>query len=93
MKTTRRLLLGVGLDNDDGHIRLTRGENFYIIGGSEKTHEVMQGKFIRFSEKLKSKGKRLEQLKEDEFLALAEECDMNVIVTNDVDWSDIEEGE
>ncbi len=89
---TKRLLLGVGLDNEDGHVRLTHGDNFYIIGGSEETHEIIQEKFIRFSEKLKGKGKRLEQLRKEEFLELADECDMNVIVTDDVDWSDAEGG-
>ena len=91
MESIKRLLLGIGLDNEDGHVRLTHGENFYIIGGSEETHEVMQEKFIRFNEKLKSKGKRLEQLRKDEFFELADECDMNIIVTDDVDWSDAEE--
>jgi len=28
-------LLGVGLDNADGHKRITTGERFAIVGGSE----------------------------------------------------------
>ncbi len=29
------MLLGVGLDNRDGHQRITRGDNFCLVGGSE----------------------------------------------------------
>ena len=34
--------LGVGLDNEDGHTRLTRGDNFVLYGGSDETHGRMQ---------------------------------------------------
>ena len=29
------LMLGLGLDNQDGHKRVTKGDNFYLVGGSE----------------------------------------------------------
>jgi len=32
-------LLGVGLDNTDGHKRITQGDKFAIVGGSSETHE------------------------------------------------------
>jgi len=51
--------LGVGLDNQDGHQRLTRAENFTLVGGSEETHEHMQEVSIRFNESLEQRGKRL----------------------------------
>jgi len=51
-------LLGVGLDSD-GHKRVTRGEEFLLVGGSEETHEVMQEHAIRLSEELEKSGKRL----------------------------------
>jgi hypothetical protein len=73
-------LLGVGLDNDDDHVRVTRGECFHLVGGSESTHEVMQEKCIKFSEKLSDRGKDLSELERQEFLDLAGECEMNVIV-------------
>ena len=77
----KAMLLGIGLDNDDGHIRATRGENFRIVGGSADTHEAMQEKCIKFNEKLKDKGKHLEQLQNQEFLDIAAECEMNVVVS------------
>ncbi len=53
-------LLGVGLDNDDGHKRLTRGEKFFIAGGSRDTHEKMTETVVKTFEDLKSRGKNLE---------------------------------
>jgi methylase of polypeptide subunit release factors len=73
-------LLGVGLDNDDGQVRLTRGKNFELVGGSEQTHASMQEKCIKFNEKLDAKGKALESLERQEFLDMAAECRMNVVV-------------
>ena len=73
-------LLGVGLDNEDGQVRLTKGENFKLVGGSHETHQQMQEKCIKFNEKLGSRGKELGQLERKEFLDLAGECDMNVVL-------------
>ncbi len=72
-------LFGIGLDGDDEHIRITRGENFSLIGGSKDTHEEMQEKAIKFNEKLKSKGKTLDKVSREEFLDLAHEVGMKVL--------------
>jgi len=60
--------LGVGLDNKDGHQRLTRSEDFLLIGGSAETHERMQDTAIRFGEALRRKGKTLREASADEAL-------------------------
>ena len=78
-RQSERKLLGVGLDTDDGPTRITRADSFHLVGGSKETHERMQEKCIRFSEKLASRGKSLEQLECKEFLDLAGQCDMNVV--------------
>ena len=52
--------VGLGLDNKDDHQSITNCEHFYLVGGSEETHERMQDTAIRFSESLEKKGKRLE---------------------------------
>jgi len=72
-------LLGVGLDAADEQVRITRGENFYLVGGSQNTHEAMQEKCLKFNEKLDDKGKQLENLEHREFLDIAAECNMNVV--------------
>ena len=53
-------LVGVAFDNEDGHTRLTRGENFFLVGGSHKTHAVMQETAVKINEHLDRRGKRLE---------------------------------
>jgi hypothetical protein len=63
----KKLLLGLGLDSKDGHIRMTKGENFRLVGGSEETHEMMQEKAIKFNEQLDKRHKRLEDIDDREF--------------------------
>ena len=53
-------LLGVAFDNDDGHTRLTRGDYFVLVGGSQETHAVMQETALKINEHLDRQGKRLE---------------------------------
>jgi hypothetical protein len=62
--------LGVGLDNQDGHQRLTRTENFLLVGGSAETHERMQDTAIRFGEALQKRGKTLPETSAEEALDL-----------------------
>lgn len=59
-------LLGLGLDNDDGHKRITAAEQFTIVGGSEGTHERMTETVVRTFEELKSRGKRLQSVEPQE---------------------------
>jgi hypothetical protein len=66
----KALMLGVGLDSD-GHKRLTKGDNFVLVGGTSETHEVMTEKVIKINEKLAAKGKRLEDVSRDEFEDIA----------------------
>ncbi len=65
--------VGVGLDNTDGHQRLTESEHFLIVGGSDETHERMQDTAIRFAEALDKRGKRLEETPIEEVLDLLRE--------------------
>lgn len=68
----RRILLGLGLDRPDGELlRITRGENFHLIGGSKPTHEGMQEVCIRFNEEARRRLKTLDELSADEFLEIA----------------------
>jgi hypothetical protein len=62
--------LGVGLDNQDEHQRLTRSEHFLLVGGSQETHERMQDTAIRFGEALEQRGKTLKETEPQEALDL-----------------------
>ena len=53
-------LLGVGLDNDDGHKRITSAEQFTLVGGSEETHGRMTETAVKTFETLKRRGKSLQ---------------------------------
>ncbi|PTY02698.1 hypothetical protein DB347_23590 [Opitutaceae bacterium EW11] len=55
-------LLGVGLDNSDGHKRLTTGEKFAIVGGSEETHGRMTETVVKTFEHLKKRGKDISEI-------------------------------
>ena len=59
-------LLGIGLDNEDGHKRLTRAGKFSVVGGSEETHERMTETLIKTFEDLKTRGKELEDTETEE---------------------------
>jgi hypothetical protein len=56
-------LLGLGLDNDDGHKRITTGDQFAIYGGSAETHERMTETVVKTFEELKQRGKHLNEVR------------------------------
>ncbi len=66
-------LLGIGLDNDDGHARLTRGKNFALVGGSHETHLRMQETAVKINEHLDNRGKRLEDVSVSELREICHE--------------------
>lgn len=66
-------LLGLGLDGDDGHTRLTRGKNFVLYGGSQETHAKMQETAIKINERLDRRGKQLEDVSPREMIEIYRE--------------------
>ena len=68
------MLLGMGFDHADGQKRITRGDNFCLVGGSEETHERMTETTIKFNEKLARKGKHLAELSRQEFQDMMHEA-------------------
>ena len=61
-RPSQATLLGLAFDADDGHKRLTRGDNFVLFGGSQETHAVMQETAVKINEQLDRCGKRLEEV-------------------------------
>ncbi len=76
----KAILLGVGLDNKDGHTRITKGDNFALFGGSESTHAEMQEKAIKMNEHLKRRGKTLDTVSANEFVDIAHKLQMPLVV-------------
>jgi len=72
------MLLGLGFDCKDGHVRMTKGKNFRLYGGSKKTHDLMQEKAIKFNEHLDKKHKTLDQLSRQEFSDMAKRLGLEI---------------
>lgn len=78
----KALMIGVGLDSD-GRKRLTTGENFALVGGAQETHERMTEAAIKINEKLKARGKQLENVSGEEFEDIAHEAGLTRIKLRD----------
>ena len=74
----KKILLGLGFDCKDGHVRITKGNNFRLFGGSKETHEIMQEKAIKFNECLNKTGKSLDDLNTREFYDIAHRIGLKV---------------
>jgi hypothetical protein len=59
-------LLGLAFDAQDGHKRITRGNNFFLAGGSEETHGLMRETILKVNEELDSRGIELADVSPDE---------------------------
>ena len=62
----RSHLVGVGFDHQDGHKRITRAEDFSIVGGSEETHDRLTETALKTVEDLSRKGKTLHDADHEE---------------------------
>jgi hypothetical protein len=62
--------LGVGLDNQDEHVRMTTSDHFVLYGGSQETHEQMVDTAIHFEESLRKRGKTLQEASAEEIVDL-----------------------
>ena len=73
----KALLVGIGLDHEEGEKRVTVGKNFLLAGGSKPTHDQMQEKAVKFNEELDKRKKRLEDIGPDEFHDIADRIQMH----------------
>lgn len=55
-------LLGLAPPPEDGHTRITKGDNFLLMGGSQETHGMMQETACKINEHLDSRGQKLEDV-------------------------------
>lgn len=58
--------VGIGLDNSQGHRRVTTGENFFLVGGSAETHDRMIDAAVHVNDELRRQGKRLNDASAEE---------------------------
>jgi len=71
-RISRRILMGIGLDQD-GHARVTKGEEYVLVGGSEDTHGKMQDGVERFRDTLERMGTNLQRATRDQMQEAAHE--------------------
>ena len=55
------ILIGIAIDNKDGHTRITRGDGLYLEGGCHESHQLMQEIGIKVQERARSYGKKLSE--------------------------------
>ncbi|NQU95227.1 MAG: hypothetical protein HQ549_03215 [Candidatus Omnitrophica bacterium] len=79
----KKMLLGLGFDCRDGHVRITKGKNFRLYGGSKETHGLMQEKAVKFNEHLHKKQKTLEGLSRREFHDIAKKIGLQIPKDNE----------
>ena len=60
-------LLGVGFDAEDGHVRITKGENYDVLMGSDESHDYMQQLIRKIEEALEAQHLSLDDLTPEEF--------------------------
>jgi len=60
------------ITKSDGHTRITKGDNYTLVGGTEHTHEIMQETAEKVNEHLKKKSKELSDLTSEELQDIAE---------------------
>lgn len=74
----KKMLMGLGFDAKDGHVRITKGQNFRLFGGSEETHDQMQEKAVKFNEQLEKRRKTLDDISDNEFYDIARTVGLKV---------------
>ncbi len=65
-------LLGVGFDNEDGHIRITQSDHSKIVMGSMESHQKLQKVCSEIEEAVRLSGRELNEYTPDEFMKLVE---------------------
>lgn len=72
-RINKKHLIGVGLDNEDGHKRITKAERFHVVGGSQETHERITETVCKTFETLDRRGKDLDNVEAKELKEIIEE--------------------
>ena len=78
-KNKKAAMLGLGFDAEDGHTRITKGDNFLLYGGSQETHGIMQETAVKINERLDKRGMKLENASHKELRNIAAEVIQQVL--------------
>ncbi len=67
-------IIGIGTDGFDGHIRITNGNHYEVLQGSEMSHALMQQWCEGINQRLAAMNKEMGQLTLEEFLQVARDA-------------------
>jgi hypothetical protein len=67
VRRKKGLLVGVRLDEGDGHSRVSRGEDFLAVGGTKEAHEHLRETVAEVSDEVKRRGRALAEVRRKEF--------------------------
>ena len=59
-------LLGVGFDADDGHVRITSGEKYDVLMGSDESHDYITQLISRIEAEIERRGLNLDSITPEE---------------------------
>jgi hypothetical protein len=60
-------LVGIRVGREDGHVRVSRGEDFVALGGSKEAHEHLRETVAEISDEVKRRGRDLGEVHREEF--------------------------
>jgi len=67
VRRKKGLLVGVRLDEGDGHSRVSRGEDFLAVGGTKEAHEHLRETVAEVSDEVKRRGRAMAEVRRKEF--------------------------
>jgi len=80
-KKNKSIILGFAHNDKDNHKRITKGENFYLCGGTKDAHDNMIESVLEFNALRMKYGKSLDELTESEYFDIA-----NEIKRKNINW-------
>jgi len=63
-------LLGVGFDAEDGHVRISKGEKYDVLMGSDESHEYIRRLIQDIEKAIEERGLSLDDITPEEFTEL-----------------------
>jgi hypothetical protein len=69
-------LVGLAVDGQDGHVRISSGKGYDLYQGSPESHAAMQRKAEEFMAVLEARGLTLDNISRDECASVLEEIGM-----------------
>jgi hypothetical protein len=67
VRRRRGILVGVRFDREEGHSRVSRGDDFVALGGTKEGHEHLRETVAEISDEVKRRGRTVAEVRREEF--------------------------